>query len=57
VVANQLAYIYLEHGGDVNVALGLAQQAKQKMPDSPNVADTLGWAYYKSGLPARRSRT
>jgi tetratricopeptide (TPR) repeat protein len=21
------------------------------MPDSPNAADTLGWAYYKLGLP------
>lgn len=50
VLANQLAYLYLEHGGDVNVALGLAQQARQKLPDSPEVADTLGWAYYKHGL-------
>lgn len=46
-IANQLAYLYLEHGGDANQALVLAQQAKQKMPNSPNVADTLGWAYYK----------
>lgn len=50
VLANQLAYLYLDHGGDMNVALGLAQQAKQKLPDSPEVADTLGWAYYKLGL-------
>ena len=50
-VANDLAYFYLEHGGDVNLALSLAQAARQKMLDSPNTADTLGWAYYKSGLP------
>jgi tetratricopeptide (TPR) repeat protein len=50
LVANTLAYLYLEHGGNVNVALSLAQQAKQKMPDSAAVADTLGWAFYKSGL-------
>jgi len=50
VVANQLAYLYLEHGDDVNVALSLAQLAKQKLPSSPNVADTLGWAYYKLGM-------
>lgn len=49
LVANQLAYFYLEHGGDVNVALSLAQMAKQEMPNSLNVADTLGWAYYKLG--------
>ena len=48
-VALQLAHLYLEHGGDVNVALPLAQMAKQKMPDSPLTADTLGWAYYKFG--------
>jgi tetratricopeptide (TPR) repeat protein len=51
LVANNLAYLYLEHGGDVNVALSLAELAKQKMPDSPGVADTLGWVYYKLGSP------
>ena len=51
LVANNLAYLYLEHGGDVNVALSLAQAAKRKMPDSPGAADTLGWAYYKLGSP------
>jgi tetratricopeptide (TPR) repeat protein len=50
LVANNLAYLYLEHGGDVNVALSLAQTVRQKMPDSPQTADTLGWAYYKLGL-------
>ena len=25
--------------------------AKRKMPDFPNAADTLGWAYYKLGSP------
>jgi tetratricopeptide (TPR) repeat protein len=50
-IANNLAYLYLEHGGDINVALSLAQQAKQKLPDSPIVSDTIGWAYYKLGSP------
>jgi predicted Zn-dependent protease len=45
----ELAFLYLEHGGDVNVALSLAQAAKQKMPDSPLAMDMLGWAYYKLG--------
>jgi tetratricopeptide (TPR) repeat protein len=40
----------LEHGGDVNVALSLAQTARKGLPDLPNTADTLGWAYYKQGV-------
>ena len=27
-----------------------AQNAKEKLPDSPYVMDTLGWIYYKKGL-------
>jgi tetratricopeptide (TPR) repeat protein len=50
LIANQLAYLYLEHGGDTTAALALAQQAKAKLPQSPNIADTLGWAYYKRGM-------
>ncbi len=50
-IANNLAYLYLEHGGDINAALSLAQQAKQKLPESPIVSDTIGWAYYKLGSP------
>jgi predicted Zn-dependent protease len=49
VVANRLANLYLDHGGDVNVAVSLAQVAKQRMPGSPIATDTLGWAYYKLG--------
>jgi tetratricopeptide (TPR) repeat protein len=49
VVANHLASLYLDHGGDVNVAVSLAQAAKQRMPESPATTDTLGWAYYKLG--------
>jgi tetratricopeptide (TPR) repeat protein len=48
-VADELAFLYLEHGGDVNVALNLAQSAKQKLPNSSITADALGWAYYKIG--------
>jgi tetratricopeptide (TPR) repeat protein len=48
-IGDELAFLYLEHGGDVNVALSLAQQAKQRMPSSPVTADALGWAYYILG--------
>jgi tetratricopeptide (TPR) repeat protein len=47
--ANNLAYILLEHGGSVNLALTLAQTARRGLPNSPNTADTLGWAYYQNG--------
>ena len=40
----------LEQGGNVDVAMGLAQTARRGMPDSPNAADTLGWAYYQKGV-------
>jgi len=48
-VRNNLAYLYLEHGGNVNAALSLAQEAKRALPNSAVVADTLGWAFYKMG--------
>ena len=47
--SNNLAYLMLEHGGNVDVALTYAQTARGKMPDAANVADTLAWAYYHKG--------
>lgn len=47
--ANNLAYLMLEHGGNVNVALTLAQAARRGLPNLPNSADTLGWAYFQNG--------
>ncbi|MGB2663412.1 MAG: tetratricopeptide repeat protein [Candidatus Acidiferrum sp.] len=46
LASNNLAYLLLEHNGDVMVALGLAQTARKGLPRFPNAADTLGWAYY-----------
>ncbi|PYM36300.1 MAG: hypothetical protein DME17_10335 [Candidatus Rokuibacteriota bacterium] len=48
--ANNLAYLYSEHGGDPERALQLAQTAKQLAPDDPHISDTLGWIFYKRGL-------
>ena len=48
-VAAELAFLYLEHGGDVNTAVSLAQMVKKKMPESPIASDVLGWSYYKLG--------
>lgn len=52
VAANNLAWIYAEGGGNLDVALGLAQTAKEQLTNDPQVANTLGWVYYKKGLPS-----
>jgi tetratricopeptide (TPR) repeat protein len=49
LASNNLAYVMLEQGGNVDVALSMAQSARRALPESPNVADTLGWAYYHKG--------
>jgi Flp pilus assembly protein TadD len=51
--ANNLAWIYSEHGGDQEKALQLAQMAKEALPDDPRVSDTLGWILYKRGIYQR----
>ena len=53
VAANNLAWIYLENGGSLDLALHLSEVAKAALPDTAEVNDTLGWAYYKKGsLPS-----
>jgi tetratricopeptide (TPR) repeat protein len=52
VAANNLAWLYAEHGGDLDVALQLAHTAKRKLPETAEVNDTLGFIYYKKELPA-----
>ena len=49
LASNNLAYAMLQTGGNVDVALSLAQTARREMPDSPNAADTLGWVLYQKG--------
>lgn len=50
VAANNLAWLYAERDGNLDVALGLAQTAAQQAPNHPAINDTLGWIYYKKGL-------
>jgi tetratricopeptide (TPR) repeat protein len=50
-VKNDLAYLLLEKGLDLERAFGLAQEAQAALPDSPVAADTLGLAYLRKGLP------
>jgi tetratricopeptide (TPR) repeat protein len=51
--ANNLAYLYAEHGGDRNRALALAELAKESAPEEPHISDTLGWILYKRGVYQR----
>jgi cellulose synthase operon protein C len=47
VASNNLAYVMLQQGGNVDVAFAMAQTARRQLPDNPNSADTLGWAFYQ----------
>jgi putative PEP-CTERM system TPR-repeat lipoprotein len=51
--ANNLAWNSAEHGGNIDVALRWAQKARENDPQNPNVADTIGWIYYKLGMFAK----
>jgi tetratricopeptide (TPR) repeat protein len=47
--SNNLAKVMLQTGGNLDVALSLAQTARRGLPDSPSVADTLAWIDYQKG--------
>ena len=50
VAANNLASLHADSGENLDIALQLAQTAKQSLPERPEVNDTLGWVYYRKGL-------
>lgn len=50
LAANNLAANLSDHGGNLDEALKFAQTAREAAPDDPNVAETLGWVYYRKGL-------
>ena len=47
VASNNLAYVMLQQGGNLDVAFQMAQTAHRLLPDNPNSADTLGFAFYQ----------
>lgn len=49
VAANNLAWIYVASNRNVSEASELAKTALRRLPDEPNVNDTLGWIYYRQG--------
>ncbi len=50
LVLNNLAYMTADTGANLDQALTYAERAKKRAPDSPDVADTLGFVYYKKEL-------
>ena len=50
VASNDLARVMLQRGENLDLALSLAQNARTGLPNSPGVADTLGWIYYRKGV-------
>lgn len=50
IALNNLAFMLAESGADLDQALTMAQRARQQLPNSPDVADTLGWIYIKKNL-------
>ncbi|HWR17316.1 MAG TPA: tetratricopeptide repeat protein [Terriglobales bacterium] len=49
IAKNNLAYIYAEKGGNLDMALKLAQEAREAFPADPRIGDTLAWIYIKKG--------
>jgi tetratricopeptide (TPR) repeat protein len=50
IAMNNLAFLMAEHNGDLDDALTKGTKAKQLLPNTPEVADTLGWIYLKKNL-------
>ena len=50
VAANNLAWMYADAGGNLDVALHLAQTAHRGLPESAEVNNTLGFVYYRKNL-------
>jgi tetratricopeptide (TPR) repeat protein len=49
IAAHRLARMYASDGSNLEAAIRLGRLAATRLPDEPEVRDTLGWAYYKAG--------
>ena len=56
IALNNLAYRKAEEGQDLDAALTMAQHARQTLPNSTAMADTLGWIYIKKNLSSDAER-
>lgn len=50
---NNLAFVLAKHLGDLEGAIAPAQKAAELNPNDPNVLDTLGWIYLRTGRLAQ----
>lgn len=53
VAENNLAWIYAEENQNLDVALGLAQKAKDQAPGVTSFSDTLAWVMFRKGQYAQ----
>ena len=55
IAKNNLAWLLADTASDdpeqLDRALALAQDARERLPDNPNIADTLGWVMLKKDIP------
>jgi tetratricopeptide (TPR) repeat protein len=56
IALNNLAYALAVHKGQLNEALGHAERAYALAPNSPSVADTLGWIQHLQGRHQEAAR-
>jgi tetratricopeptide (TPR) repeat protein len=49
IAAHRLSRLYTSDGSSPDAAVRLGQLAVTRLPNEPEVHDTLGWAYYKAG--------
>ncbi len=47
VAGNNLAWLLCEGNTNLEEALSLAKDAKKRLPEDPEISETLGWIYYK----------
>jgi tetratricopeptide (TPR) repeat protein len=48
--SNDLAYLLAQQGKELERATELAQEARAQAPESAQIADTLGWVYFRRGI-------
>jgi tetratricopeptide (TPR) repeat protein len=49
----RLAALYVDEGDNLDVALDLAIEAKQQLPEDPATDDLVGWIYARKDLPVQ----
>ena len=50
VALNNLAFLNADSGQNLDQAMTYAERAKKRLPANPNVADTLGYVYFRKNL-------